>query len=198
MKPVSTTFPLLLLIALAVLGLGGCKEDNPAQPPGTELEEIIPNIVTLKLINEASPADSTSASFRDLGETGANPTIDTLRVKGGITYRGTVRALFVGKVGGRDTTIDFTPEYTELGRHHQFFYTMAGASAGRIAVAITDKDSSNLPIGLNTIVAVSSGGTGSGTLRIELGHYDDPAQPKNGTRPPYERDIDVLFPVVIE
>lgn len=197
MNPIGRITGMIVLAITAAAYVAGCS-DNPEAPPPNELEEIRPNVVILKLVNATNSADSVSASFRDAdGDGGANPTIDTLNVTAGTTYSGTLRSFFAGRINNRDTVIDFAPEYIELGRYHQFFYTPGGAGANRLSVTITDKDSTNLPIGLSTTIAVAAGAATNATLRVELGHFDDEAQPKDGTRLPYEHDIDFLFAVTI-
>ncbi len=183
----------------AAMCMVGCKED-PVQPGTEPGDEVVPNVVRLHLTNAADPADTVSAGFRDPdGDGGVAGAVDTLRLKAGVNYGGTLTAEFRGKwpTTQRDTVVDLTEDYVTYGREHQFFYTMNGTDADRVVVVVIDKDSSNLPLGLKTVVTVSTGGAGRAAMRIELGHYDDAARPKDGARTPYERDIDIVLPVVI-
>lgn len=187
----------ILLAAIAACHLCGCSDD-PIAPP-VDSEEVLPNLVSLKLTSSAGPATTLVAEWKDLdGDGGAPGVSDTIRLVSGTTYYGTLAATFVGRINNRDTTIDLTSDYVTFGTQHQFFYTSGGGIAGRLGVAVTDHDASHLPLGLMTTMTVGAGTPATGTLRIELGHYDDPARPKNGTLTPYARDIDIIFPVRIE
>lgn len=189
----------LIGACIAAACFAGCKED-PVQPGTEPGDEVVPNVVRLHLTNSANPADTVSAGFRDPdGDGGVSGAVDTLQLKAGVVYGGSLTAEFRGKwpTTQRDTVVDLTEDYVTYGREHQFFYTMNGTDAERVAVAVIDKDSSNLPLGLKTVITVSSGDVGRATMHIELGHYDDAARPKDGTRTPYERDIDIVLPVLI-
>lgn len=191
----------LVSTALALLslpGLGGCSDDPVSVPDPPD--EVLPNYVTLTLTNTADPAEVITASFRDAdGDGGASGTVDTLRLKAGTTYTALFAAEFRGRYPGtiRDTVIDLNEDYVESATEHQVWYTLSGPSAGSIAVTVIDKDSKNQPLGIASRIVVASGGMGTAALRVELGHYDDPARPKDGVRPPYERDVDVTFPVIL-
>lgn len=182
---------------LATCHLSGCSDD-PINPPD-DSEEILPNVITLRLTSSLNPAEVVVSEWKDLDGIGGAPGIsDTIRLTSGTAYNGTLRATFVGKINNRDTTIDLTPDYIEFGTQHQFFYTPGGGTSGRLAVTLIDHDASHHPLGLMTRFAVTAGPAADGTLRIELGHYDDPARPKTGTLTPYARDIDIVSPVAID
>ncbi|RIK68717.1 hypothetical protein DCC62_24195 [candidate division KSB1 bacterium] len=183
-----------LLLLLPVLLLWSCKEDNPTNPDNGNEQELI-TTVTLSL-TENGTSNVVTATFKDPdGDGGAAPTFGTLTLKAGSTYTGKVELLDESK----NPAEDITKEVKEEAEAHQFFYTPQGALAGRLTVTITDKDSNNLPVGLEFTVAVSAGGavTGSATnsLNVALSHFDN--TPKNGADRSDESDIDINIPVTI-
>lgn len=184
----------MLLLLLPVLLLWSCKEDNPTNPDNGNEQELI-TTVTLSL-TENGTSNVVSATFKDLdGDGGAAPTIGTLTLNAGSTYTGKVELLDESK----NPAEDITEEVKEEAEAHQFFYTPQGALNGRLTVTVTDKDSINLPVGLEFTVAVSAGGavTGSATnsLNVVLSHFDN--TPKNGADRSDESDIDINIPVTI-
>lgn len=184
----------ILLLLLPVLLLWSCKEDNPTNPDNGNEQELI-TTVTLSL-TENGTSNVVSATFKDLdGDGGTAPTIGMLTLNAGSTYTGKVELLDESK----NPAEDITKEVKEEAEAHQFFYTPQGALAGRLTVTITDKDSNNLPVGLEFTVAVSAGGavTGSATnsLNVALSHFDN--TPKNGADRSDESDIDINIPVTI-
>ncbi len=198
MKRISQLVAVFLPAVFLVLAVGGCADDpvSPPEPP----DEVLPNYVTLRLTNTANALDTVVAGFADPdGDGGISGTIDTLRLVAGATYVSTLHAEFRGKYPGAtgDTVVDLTEDYRASATEHQLFYTLSGPDAARVNVTVTDRDSKNQPLGLAARFVVSGSGAGSAGLRVELGHYDDPARPKDGTRIPYERDIDISFPIVI-
>ncbi|KAA0229845.1 hypothetical protein EDS67_09625 [candidate division KSB1 bacterium] len=184
----------MLLLLLPVLLLWSCKEDNPTNPDNGNEQELI-TTVTLSL-TENGTSNVVTATFKDPdGDGGAAPTFGTLTLKAGSTYTGKVELLDESK----NPAEDITEEVKEEAEAHQFFYTPQGALAGRLTVTITDKDSNNLPVGLEFTVAVLAGGavTGSATnsLNVVLSHFDN--TPKNGADRSDESDIDINIPVTI-
>ncbi|MCL4707529.1 hypothetical protein KJ068_20430 [bacterium] len=184
----------MLLLLLPVLLLWSCKEDNPTNPDNGNEQELI-TTVTLSL-TENGTSNVVTATFKDPdGDGGAAPTFGTLTLKAGSTYTGKVELLDESK----NPAEDITKEVKEEAEAHQFFYTPQGALAGRLTVTITDKDSNNLPVGLEFTVAVLAGGavTGSATnsLNVVLSHFDN--TPKNGADRSDESDIDINIPVTI-
>ncbi|MBC6951844.1 hypothetical protein DWB58_28315 [candidate division KSB1 bacterium] len=184
----------MLLLLLPVLLLWSCKEDNPTNPDNGNEQELI-TTVTLSL-TENGTSNVVTATFKDPdGDGGAAPTFGTLTLKAGSTYTGKVELLDESK----NPAEDITEEAKEEAEAHQFFYTPQGALAGRLTVTITDKDSNNLPVGLEFTVAVLAGGavTGSATnsLNVVLSHFDN--TPKNGADRSDESDIDINIPVTI-
>jgi hypothetical protein len=173
----------ILLFSASVL-LNACR---PVTDPTKELEEVLPNALTLN-----NTQGNATATWRSSSDTkGMATRIDTLILVAGRTYTGTITAVNDTKT----PTVDLTSEYKELGNEHQFFYTISGDAQSRLTFTITDKDSNNLPLGLQFNAAVTAGAAARGTLNVVLGHYDDVK--KTGTNRSPETDIDINFPVVI-
>ena len=117
-------------------------------------------------------------------------------MKAGSTYTGALTLTDESKNPPDDITAEIQAEKDA----HQFFYMPQGALAGRVTVAITDKDSNNLPVGLACTVAVTAGapvaGSATNSLKLALNHYD-PASAKDGVTPGSETDIEISFPMDI-
>jgi hypothetical protein len=174
------------LLAALTLIIAACGRTTPTGP---ELEEVLPNVVTLTLNNAQGNATATWRSTSDTK--GMATRIDTLILVAGRTYTGSITAVNDTKT----PTVDLTSEYKKLGNEHQFFYTISGDAQSRLTFTITDKDSNNLPLGLQFNAAVSAGAAARGTLNVVLAHYDDVK--KDGKTRSNESDIDINFPVVI-
>ena len=177
-------------LALAfVLALGFSNACRPITEPTDSAEEVLPNVVTLTL---TSPQGNSTATWRSATDVNGTATrVDTLVLVAGRTYTGKITAVNDTK----NPVIDLTEVYKQEGDEHQFFYTVTGAAQNRVTFTITDRDKNNLPLGLEFTVAVSAGGAASGTLKVELGHYDDVK--KDGTRRSSETDININFPIAI-
>ncbi|MBX2991564.1 MAG: hypothetical protein KF749_10415 [Bacteroidetes bacterium] len=185
------------LLSAAVL-VTGCKKDDPVSPPEEQNPQELITTLILSLTDTAGVAPGAEAIFRDLDGPGGNaPTIDTMKVQSGVVYQATILLLDQTKTPA-DT---ISHEVEEEGLSHRFWFTVGGGAAGRITVTYLDEDEGNppLPIGLETQIAVSAGGTTTGTYQVVLKHYE-PASLKrsdtNGTLG--ETDIDVTFPVQIQ
>ncbi len=111
--------------------------------------------------------------------------IDTIRLAAGTSYNG--RLEFFNTKENKDLTSAIRSERDE----HQVFFTVEG---NVMAVAASDIDSRNLPVGLE--VLVSSVRSGSGTLKIELDHFDNTSD-KNGITRSDETDVAVTWPVLV-
>jgi hypothetical protein len=173
-----------------LLLLAACRQ--PSQPK-EELEDVLPNVVTLTL-TESGSATRTTATWRstsDKPDPAARITIDTLRLTAGRTYAGIVEV----RNDVKSPTVNLTEDYQRLANEHQFFYTVTGDATSRITITITDKDGNNLPLGLQYTLAVSAGAASTGALNVVLGHFDD-VKKDGRTRSP-ESDIDITFPVLI-
>jgi hypothetical protein len=184
-----TALKSVVLLAVVVF-VSSCR--TTTEPPKDELEEILPNIVTLTL---SSPQGNSTVIWRSTSTSAgvgtATVRIDTLVLATGRTYTGAIAAVNDTKT----PVVDLTEDYRSLANEHQFFYAVSGDAQSRVTITITDKDGNNLPLGLQYTVAVSSGEGTRGTLNVVLGHYDD-VKKDGKTRSP-ESDIDITFPIVI-
>jgi hypothetical protein len=186
---------LFAVAALSLIVVVGCKEDNPAKPPEENPQELITSVtMTLTELDAAGNPTATKATvnFKDLDGSGGNaPTIGTLTLKQGKSYNGEISLLDETK-----NPVDNVTEEIENEKDvHQFFFTPEGGIVGRVTVTITDKDSKNLPVGLQYRVVVSAGAVVSGNLNVVLSHFD--AAPKDGVNRSDESDVDIDFPVNI-
>jgi hypothetical protein len=194
MNIVATTVRISTLLAVCIVSFGiiSC-ERRPTEP---ELEEVLPNVVTLTLTDAANASSRVSATWRSTANatTAMGVRVDTLVLAAGRTYNGIVTATNDLKT----PNVDLTDEYRSLANEHQFFYTVSGDAAGRVRFQITDRDGNNLPLGLQYTVAVSTGATVRGTLNVVLGHYDPKeGKRKDGTTRSPESDIDINIPLVV-
>ncbi len=180
-------FAPLAAITIMALGLIGCSEHGHDHDHGDH-----DVVTTLELVLSASDTTIGDQVFtwEDLdGPGGANPNrIDTVVLRPGMTYTGRLRVANRSVSPARDITATIESERD----YHQFFYQL---SAGLGTLTITDKDSRQLPVGL-TFTVTQEGAASSGTLAVQLSHFDN-ATSKNGTTPSDETDISVVFPVVV-
>jgi hypothetical protein len=179
-------------MCLVSFGIISC-ERRPTEP---ELEEVLPNVVTLTLTEAANTSNRVSATWRSTANatTTMGVRVDTLVLSAGRNYTGTITAINDLKT----PNVDLTAEYRKHADEHQFFYTVSGDAAGRVRFQITDRDGNNLPLGLQYTVAVSTGATVRGTLNVVLSHYDPKdGKRKDGITRSTESDIDINIPLVV-
>lgn len=196
-SPIFKTFgALLFIMATAIVG---CKKDDPiTPPPPANPQELITTFRISLVDTSGNAANNTSASFRDLdGPGGAVPTIDTLRLKPGVTYAGTLILLDESK-----TPVDtISNEVKTESLEHRFWFTVGGGAIGRVTVIDNDLDSGTppLPVGLQIKVRVSAGAAATGTFRGVLKHYHPASIKRSDTNGSLgDTDIDVTFPVKIQ
>lgn len=177
---------LLLVLALVVTA---CDATEP-EDDGAGEEEIISN-VTLTLTNEAT--NSTVVAEAVFDEAGVKQSADTVPLAPGATYSGTI------ELRNRFEDEDITEEIAEEADEHQFFYVVQGDLSGAVTVTITDADEDGLPVGLEFNVVVAEDLSGTGTLRVVLGHYDErPKEANESVDAIPETDIDFTYPVRVE
>lgn len=179
-------FASIVFLAFLLL-MTGCDSEEPGgEGPGEE--ELITRVLLVLTRTDGTAgtvtAEANSASGIG-GGTGLN--VGTLRLTAGATYSGTVQ-LFNG-------TEELSAEIEQEADEHQFFYTVSGGLAGKVTFTPTDRDRNNLPVGLTFTVAVTADALGTGTVRIQLGHYDD--QRKDGTTVSSETDLDFEMPLQV-
>lgn len=180
--------PLSLLLAGSIMLLWaiGCKDDSPS-PSDKPLNEN-ELITTAKLLLTDSAGGQLSVfEFSDPdGEGGNNPLrFDSIVLTANRTYYCSLLLLDESK-SPADTVSD---EIRSEADNHLFGFENTGTD---LRIQITDKDSKNLPLGLES--TWKTGGPGQGTLRLRLKH-----QPgvKDGNISPGETDLDLLFPLLV-
>ncbi len=175
------------IICTMIVLLAACKDSNitPSNPPSNEAELI----TTMKVIlTDSATSQVYPFIFRDTdGEGGAGPTqFDTIQLSAGHVYYSNLLLLDESKA-----VIDtISNEVLEEADDHLVFYDVTGAD---INVSLTDKDSKQLPLGLQSIWR--TGAVSSGQINIQLKH-----QPgvKDGSKAPGETDAMVSFPIMIK
>jgi len=186
MKPILTAF-LLMLFAVHFISC-----DNPSSTPPSNEQELITH-VTLTLVDSANTSDTVLATFNDPdGDGGAAPIITGVTLSNGKTYFGSISLVDSSKI----PAVDIGAEVLEKATQHQFFFTPKGDLSSRMKVVATDKDSKNLPLGLQFKISILQGaGAATGALNVVLSHYDNVV--KDGSTRSNESDIDIDFPVTI-
>lgn len=184
-------FKVTLFAAIATLALAACKKEKNEKPTENANEEI--TTVKLTFTNAANAADKVVANWKDL--TG-NPVIDKITLKANTTYNLSTE-LFDERKNPADT---ITHEIEEEGDEHRLFHLFFSKANANLqdslntvaTVTPLDKDSKNLPIGLE--VSVATKGAFTGYLRMVVRH-----QPgnKNGTYAPGSTDVLTEFPLEI-
>ena len=172
------------LLTLAALGFQSCKKD----PPVNSESEVI---TTLQIVATDSATGTTAGvfTFKDLdGDKPTPPSVfDTIKLAPNKTYNVSLIVLDESK-----NPIDSTSnEIAEEADDHLFFFESTPAAL--VNVAIHDKDSKNLPLGL--LSKWTTGTAGSGTTKITLRHQ--PGE-KNGTFNPGDTDIEVTFNTLVQ
>lgn len=168
-----------------VAGLAiGCSDHG--HDPHDHDDHDIMNRVTLYVTPVGGGAEQAFV-WEDADGPGGNAPnrIDTIRLAAGTNYNG--RFEFFNT---KENT-DLTPSIRGEKDVHQLFFTVEG---NVLAIAATDVDSRNLPVGLE--VLVSSVRSGQGKLKVELDHYPS-ATSKTGTTRSDETDVSVSWPVVV-
>lgn len=171
---------------VAAVSFAGCKKDQAL--PDVEEEELITTL-RLKFVNKAIATDVRTFSYKDLDGDGGNAAvIDEIRLAANSSYTMTVDAVLNESASPAE---DIKAEILEEADEHLFVYK---PTAGlNLAIAITDKDAKNLPIGLTGNATTGSASTGK--VQVLLRHQPGT---KNGTETPGGSDIDATFNVVVQ
>lgn len=188
------------LIAVLTIGFASCESEDPV--PENDAEVITDVTLTFQEVDASGGAmgDPFSATASDPEgiETGASPTIETVTVKKGKTYRMAIT------VTNGIASEDITAEILEEADEHQFFFLGSAFTSNILSIAYDDP-SGDL-IGLQTELGVSSSpGTNNTQMQIILRHALDKSYP-GATNPNFstyeqaggETDLDITFPIVIE
>jgi len=183
-----SALPVVLLFALALF-IAACDSTDPGEDGAGE-EEVISN-VTITLENQADNSTVTAEAVFD--EAAVKQSAETLTLAAGATYEGSIT------LRNRFENEDITAEIDDERDEHQFFYVVQGDVSDDVTITTTDTDSNGYPVGLAFTVTADDGATGSGDLRVVLGHYDERAKQANETIANIpETDIDFTYPVTIE
>ncbi|OOG74934.1 hypothetical protein [Algoriphagus sp. A40] len=189
--------PIYLFAALA-FGFASCESEDPV--PENEGEVITDVTLNFQELggggNPVGSAFSAKASDPEGIEVGATPTIETVTLTKGKTYRMTITV--TNSIEGEDITAEILAE----GDEHQFFFL--GSAFTNILTIAYDDPSGEL-IGLQNELTVSaSPASNNGQLQVVLRHDLDKSYP-GATNPNFEdfvkaggeTDLDITFPVVI-
>lgn len=124
------------LCAALMLGIGGCKKDNPADPGDQNPQELITTVILI--LDHPTNRHEVRAVWRDLDGPGGNPpVIDTLKLEAGVTYSGEV--LLLNEQQSPPDTVSH--EVEEEADVHLIVYTVGGAIGGSsplVTVTITE------------------------------------------------------------
>lgn len=184
---------LIALLVIPTLFLTSCNNDDDSNTVPVNEEELI-TTVTTTLTGGGQVITLTS---RDLDGDGPNAPIVTVsgNLVAGTTYQGSTT--FLNEL--ENPTEDITVEVEEEGADHQVFYQLA-SSLGTVTYDAADVDVDGNPIGLSfTLVAGTSGSTG--TLTVTLRHL--PNKTASGvaggdiTNAGGNTDAAVTFPIVV-
>lgn len=193
---------LILLLTTTILMFSSCESNDPED----ENEGELITDVTL-LFTEVDPSGVVvggtflvKASDPDGLELGSNPTIETINLEIGKTYRLELE-LF-----NRIENEDITEEIEEEADEHQFFF-LGSAFVGSTVLTYMydDEDEDGNPIGLRGFVTVaSSPSSNNAQFRLILRHDLNKSFP--GANDPHfenfvqaggETDLDITFPLVL-
>lgn len=190
--------PVYLFVALT-LGFVSCESDEPVpENDGELITDVTLNFQELDGSgNPVGTPFSAKASDPEGIETGGSPTIETVNVQKGKTYRMTIEV--ANSIAGEDITQEILAESDE----HQFYFLGSAFTSNILTIAYDDP--SGELIGLQTDLGVSSSpGTNNTQLQVLLRHDLDKNYP-GATNPNFagyvqaggETDLDITFPVVI-
>ena len=194
------SFVVIIAFAAAIAACGDDPASVDVDGPG-ESELITSVTLTLEELDDQGNATGTtvSAVWDDSdGPGGSAPTIETLQLKQGTTYQGSIELLDTTK----DPVENITEEVEEEADEHQFFYifNVDGNESDTIQVTRNDTDSQGLALGLNYTLSVSNDAP-EGGLRVILLHFEDAEKESNdfpAEQTGIDTDVDIEFPVQFE
>lgn len=179
---------LSLLFSLLVFGflasIQSCKPDDDDH----DHDHDAITKVELMFVDTLSNIAYGTYTWEDADGIGGNPpsVIDTIKLAAAKTYK--VNVMVYAKHD--DHSDNITAEILEEADEHLFVFKNSTAN---VAVAVTDKDANNLPVGLVSLW--TTGAASSGAINVVLRH-----QPgvKDGTETPGDTDIDITYPVQVD
>jgi len=168
------------------LFMTACKKDK-VKPDDSNEEELI---TTVKLkITESGTTTTNTYSWKDVDGDGGNlPVIQDITLSPNKSYKVEVEFLDESK----NPAEDITEEVKEEADDHEVFYQTSNSF---MTITRTDKDSKNLPLGLQSDWTTISAATGN--VKIILKHK--PGSKASGdTSDKGETDIEVSFKVEVK
>lgn len=189
----------LYLFGVLAIGFASCESDDPT--PENDAEVITDVTLNFQELDPSGNPVGLITSFKASDpegiEVGATPTVQTISLTKGKTYRMTIEVM--NSIEGEDITEEILEEADE----HQFFFLGSAFSSNILTIAYDDP--SGELIGLqNTLTVSSSPGTNNTQIQVILRHDLDKSFP-GATNPNFanfvqaggETDLDITFPVVI-
>jgi hypothetical protein len=171
--------------AACALVLAGCSDDHDHDH---DHDHDVINRVVLTVSAEGEAERSFMWEDAD-GDGGNNPNrIDTVKLSANKIYTGTVSVFKTLETPSEDLTGTIRTD----GKEHQFFYTV---SNGIVTVEYADQDERGRPLGL--AIRLTTTGASTGSLQIELQHFDN-ENDKTGTNRSDETDVNITLPVVVQ
>ncbi len=181
--------PILLLLA-------SCKKDeSPTEGAAPHPVEVITTLRMALQDTSDNVKNNVTVTYRDLdGPGGTPPTVDTLKLRTGVTYLAT---LTLSNERTSPVTV-VTPEIQREAKAHRVWYTVSGGISSKMSIAYFDSDGAN-PLGLVVYIGVSTTTVNTGTLQVVLRHYDPESlktSDLNGILGAV--DISATFPILIQ
>ncbi|WP_109694466.1 hypothetical protein [Chitinophaga deserti] len=185
--------------AAAVLTFSACKKEKN-EPDDDAHEHENEEITTVKLTftNAVTPAEKVIATWKDMdGAGGAVPQISNIVLKANTAYLLSTELLDEHKNPADNITNEIQEEGDEHRVFHLFFANADAPVKDSLTTAATvtalDKDSKNLPIGLQVHMATK--GAFKGYFRMVVRHQ---VTGKDGTYAPGSTDAQTEFPIEIK
>lgn len=199
-----TTTNKLYLLALAFLALSfsGCDSNDPVPENDGELITDV-TLIFQELSDNGSPIGdpmSFKASDPEGIQTGQTPTVETVKLKKGSTYKMNI------SVANSIENEDITAEILEESNEHQFYFLGTAFIGGSAPLTYMYDDPSGELIGVSgKVVSAADPSTNNAQMRIVLRHDLDKNYP-GASNPSFadfataggESDLDITFPLVIE
>ena len=162
-----------------------CKKDETDDPAPVNPGELI---TTVKLIfTDTLGGSIDTVGFYDAdGPGGNNPLIDSILLQSGVPYQ--LRLLLLDE--SRNPPLNISDEIEEEGDTHLFNF-----SSTLLNTTILDTDINGSPVGILNLVEAT--GSGTGTWRVQLRHYDSPSL-KSSNSSSYETDVEIEFGVRVD
>jgi hypothetical protein len=178
---------LLIVLMTNSIMLSGCDSSKTDDSPGDP--ELITKAELLLTRTDQSGSTSANALSANGLASGGNVVTTTLNLQVGATYRG--RLELTGA-----SNEDLREEIFQERNEHQVFYSVLPSSlALDVTITTLDSDANELPVGLDFDLVVSGEAIGTGSISIDLSHYNE--QAKDGTTRATNKDLNFQIPIKI-